>query len=168
MAQFRDTTPANALWTLPGTHRDGRVDIKARVAANGGSTYLPDAVPLLCERGDVVVQNRQCVHGSFANNTPDPRITFVWGFFPREAVHGVEVQMPQTSPNMPNDVRRYDDAAIHERARLVQLAIEARQAHRPSEPAYAYAPVAQDAPWDLDDAGRAQALRGYARNTIFV
>lgn len=168
MAQFRDTTPANALWTLPGTHRDGRVDIKARVAANGGSTYLPDAVPLLCERGDVVVQNRQCVHGSFANNTPDPRITFVWGFFPREAVHGVEVQMPQTSPDMPNDVRRYDDAAIHERARLVQLAIEARQAHRPSEPAYAYAPVAQDAPWDLDDAGRAQALRGYARNTIFV
>ena len=57
-----------------------------RVAANDGSTRLPDAVPMLCEPGDVAVQNRQCLHGSFANASPDARITFVWGFFPRDSI----------------------------------------------------------------------------------
>lgn len=168
MAQLRRTTPANALWTLPGTHRDGHVDIKARVAANGGSTFLPDAVPMLCERGDVAVQNRQCVHGSFANASADPRITFVWGFFPRTSVAGVEVQMPRPAPDMPAETKRYTDEVIRERARLVQLAIEARAAHRPEERAYAYGPVAGEPPVGVDDAERAQALRGYARGTIFV
>ena len=168
MAQLRRTTPANALWTLPGTHREGHVDIRARVAANGGSTFLPEAVPMLCERGDVAVQNRQCVHGSFANASPDPRITFVWGFFPRDAVAGVEVKMPQASPDMPADTRRYTDEAIHARARLVQLAIEARAERRPAEPAYRYAPVAGEPVVAADAAARAAALRGYARGTIFV
>jgi hypothetical protein len=168
MAQLRRTTPANALWTLPGTHREGHVDIRARVAANGGSTFLPEAVPMLCERGDVAVQNRQCVHGSFANASPDPRITFVWGFFPRDAVAGVEVEMPRPAPDMPAERKRYTDEAIHERARLVQLAIEARAARRPGEPAYGYAPVAGEPVVAADEAARAVALRGYARGTIFV
>jgi ectoine hydroxylase-related dioxygenase (phytanoyl-CoA dioxygenase family) len=168
MAQLRRTTPANALWTVPGTHRDGRVDITARVAANGGSTRLPDAVPMLCERGDVAVQNRQCVHGSFANASPDPRISLVWGFFPRSAVEGVEVEMPRPSKDAPAETRRYDAEAILERARLVQLGIDARAQHRPQETPYSYAPVA-DAPLPgLDDAARRKALRGYARGTIFV
>jgi hypothetical protein len=168
MAQLRRTTPANALWTIPGTHREGRVDIRARVAANGGSTLLPDAVPMLCERGDVAVQNRQCVHGSFANASPDPRITFVWGFFPRASVAGVEVQMPRPAPDMPAETRRYTDEVIHERARLVQLAIEARAAQRPEEAAYRYAPVEGEPPVAVDEGARRAALRGYARGTIFV
>lgn len=168
MAQLRRTTPANALWTIPGTHREGRVDLKARVSANGASTRLPDAVPMLCERGDVAVQNRQCVHGSFANASPDPRITFVWGFFPRSSVAGVEVEMPRPAPDVPPARRRYTDEVIAERARLVQLAIEARHGHRPHEAPYAYAPVAQAPPLAVDAAGREAALHGYARGTIFV
>ena len=61
--QLYRTTPANALWVVPGTHKTGRVDIEAKVAANGGLDTLPDAVPLLCEPGDVTVVNRQCLHG---------------------------------------------------------------------------------------------------------
>ena len=168
MAQLKRTTPANALWTVPGSHRAGRVDIAARVRELGGSTLLPDAVPILCEAGDVVLQNRQCVHGSFANASEDPRITFVWGFFPRDVVEDVEVEMPKASEEMPAGRRRHTADAIAERARFVQLAIEARAAHRPQEPAYQYAPGAPHAPVARDEAGRRAALRGYARGTIFV
>ncbi|MCC5871042.1 MAG: phytanoyl-CoA dioxygenase family protein [Gammaproteobacteria bacterium] len=168
MAQLRRTTPANALWTVPGTHRNGRVDLRARVAANGDSTRLPDAVPMLCERGDIAVQNRQCVHGSFANASPDPRISFVWGFFPRSAVEGVEVEMPRPARNAPAGRRRYDAAAIAERAGVMQLAIDARHAHRPAEAPYRYAATVADATLHRDDHGRREALRGYARGTIFI
>jgi len=168
MAQLRRTTPANALWTIPGTHRTGRVDLRARVAANGGSTRLPEAVPMLCERGDVAVQNRQCVHGSFANASPDPRISFVWGFFPRASVEGVEVELPRPSKDAPAGKRRYDGAAIRERQRIVQLAIDARRQHRPQETPYTYAPLAEEPLPGLEEAARRAALRGYTRGTIFI
>lgn len=168
MAQLRRTTPANALWTLPGSHRSGRIDIRALVADNGGSTRLPEAVPMLCERGDVAVQNRQCVHGSFANASPDPRISLVWGYFPRSAVEGVEVEMPRPAPDAPAGRRRYDAAAIAARARIVQFAIDARRAHRPDETPYRYAPTADVDDLPRDEPARRAALRGYARGTIFV
>jgi hypothetical protein len=34
---------------IPGSHKQGKVDIKAMVRANGGSEQLPGAVPLVCE-----------------------------------------------------------------------------------------------------------------------
>ncbi|HSG89225.1 MAG TPA: phytanoyl-CoA dioxygenase family protein [Pseudomonadales bacterium] len=165
MAQLRRTTPANALWVVPGSHRDGHIDIRARVAANGGSTRLPDAVPMLCARGDVAVQNRQCLHGSFANASPDPRITFVWGFFPRDAVLDVETQMPATGGATVPGTRRYTSDVIRARERIVQLAIEARREARPDETPYALE-VPPAAPLDAD--ARRRALRGYARGTIFI
>ena len=36
------------------------------------------------DEGDVMVLNRQAVHGSFANASPDRRITLNAGFFPAE------------------------------------------------------------------------------------
>jgi hypothetical protein len=168
MAQLAKTTAANGLWVVPGSHRLGHVDIPGLVAANGGSTLLPDAVPMLCERGDVAVCNRQCLHGSFANASPDPRITLVWGFFRRDAVLGVEVDMPATDANQPPERRRYTEEDIRERAGIVQLAIDARAAHRPDEASYDYAPGASEAGRYADDAARAEALRGYRKGTIFV
>lgn len=165
MAQLRTTTPANALWVVPGSHRDGHIDIRARVAANGGSTRLPDAVPMLCRRGDVAVQNRQCLHGSFANASPDPRITFVWGFFPRDAVEGVETRLLNTSSDEAPRTRRYTGEVIRERERIVQMAIDARHEHRPAETPFRLA-ASLDTP--ADAAGRQAALRGYARGTIFI
>ena len=69
---------ANALWVVPGSHHHGKADIKAMVAANGGSDMLPDAVPLVCGAGDVTIANRQIVHGSFANSSPDPRVSITF------------------------------------------------------------------------------------------
>ena len=54
MAQLCRTTPENALWIVPGSHKLGKIDIKARAEAHG-SDRLPDAVPVLrgCARGTV-------------------------------------------------------------------------------------------------------------------
>ena len=136
MAQLFRTTPGNALWVVPGSHQHGHIDIRAVVAGNGGSTRLPDAVPMLCEAGDVAICNRQCLHASFANTSPDRRATFVWGFFRRSAVLDVEVALPTTSPGQEAKRRRYTADAIAERRRLVALAIDARREHRPDEAPY--------------------------------
>jgi len=168
MAQLARTTAANGLWVLPGSHRAGHIDIPDLVAAQGGSTRLPEAVPMLCEPGDIAICNRQCLHGSFANASPDRRVTFVWGFFRREAVLGAEVDMPATRPGQPPERRQYTDDDIRERAELVQLAIDARSAHRPDEIPYAYPPGARVAGRFPDEASRAEALRGYRDGTIFL
>jgi ectoine hydroxylase-related dioxygenase (phytanoyl-CoA dioxygenase family) len=164
MAQMCRTTPANGLWVVPGSHRAGHIDIPALVEQQGGSTRLPDAVPMLCNRGDIVVCNRQCLHGSFANASPDRRVTFVWGFFRHDAVLDVEVDLPATSEGAPPSRRRYTADLIQERARLIQHAIDARKVHRPEEEAYQYAPTAHLG------ASRAatEPLARYAEGFIFI
>jgi len=168
MAQLCRTTAANGLWVVPGSHRRGHVDIPELVSENGGSTLLPDAVPMLCERGDIAVCNRQCLHGSFANASLDRRVTLVWGFFRRDAVLGAEVDLPATQPGQPPQRRRYADEDIRERAGIVQMAIEARAAHRPDEASFDYAPGLSQAGLCRDEAARSAALRGYRNGTIFV
>lgn len=163
MGQLCRTTPGNGLWVVPGSHREGRIDIPARVAANGGSTRLSDAVPMLCERGDVAVCNRQCLHASFANASPDRRVTFVWGFFRRDAVLGAEVDMPATRPGEAPARRRYTNEDITERQALIQLAIDARHAHRRDEQPYRYAPTARPSPRSVST-----TLRGYRDGSIFL
>ena len=163
MAQLCRTTPGNGLWVVPGSHREGRIDIPARVAANGGSTRLPDAVPMLCDRGDVAVCNRQCLHASFANASPDRRVTFVWGFFRRDAVLGAEVDMPATHPGEAPARRRYTAEDIAARQALVQLAIETRHVHRRDEQPHPYAPTASPSPRPVP-----ATLRGYRDGTIFL
>ena len=86
--QLYPTTAANALWVVPGTHQQGRVDIKRMVAENGGSERLPGAIPLICAAGDVTIVNRQTLHGSFANTSPDLRISITFGFHRRKSVLG--------------------------------------------------------------------------------
>jgi ectoine hydroxylase-related dioxygenase (phytanoyl-CoA dioxygenase family) len=168
MAQLAKTTPANGLWVVPGSHRLGHVDIPGLVAENGGSVRLPEAVPMLCERGDIAVCNRQCLHGSFANASPDPRITFVWGFFRRDSVLDAEVDLPMTDPNQKATRRRYREEDLRERQRLVQLAIEARSEHRPDESPYEYAPCLDQAGRYRDEGVRKNALRDYRNGTVFV
>jgi ectoine hydroxylase-related dioxygenase (phytanoyl-CoA dioxygenase family) len=138
------------------------------VSANGGSTRLPDAVPMLCERGDIAICNRQCLHASFANNSPDRRVTFVWGFFRHDAVLDVEVDMPAPRADIASARRRYTAETIRERSRIVQLAIDARQQHWPDEVAYRYAPCAAEEhrQWSVEER-KAELLR-YAAGTIFV
>ncbi|HZZ90806.1 MAG TPA: phytanoyl-CoA dioxygenase family protein, partial [Caulobacteraceae bacterium] len=78
MGQLYGCKPANGLWVVPGSHR-AKADIAAMVAA-AGTERLPDAVPLVCEPGDVAITNRQAVHGSFANTSADWRVTVNFGF----------------------------------------------------------------------------------------
>ena len=84
MAQIYGSTPSNGVWVVPGTHKQGKVDIKALVE-NSGSERISTAVPMVCESGDVVISNRQLVHGSFANTSEERRVTLNMGFLPRKA-----------------------------------------------------------------------------------
>ena len=88
MTQLYPSTATNGVWVLPGSHRSGKADIK-KMVAESGSDRIEGAVPMLCEAGDTIVTNRQMVHGSFANSSPDRRITLNAGFFPRKRVLGV-------------------------------------------------------------------------------
>ena len=59
------------------------------MTAAAGTTYLPDAVPMVCNPGDVVISNRQLLHGSFANTSDKWRVTVNMGCLPRQSVIGV-------------------------------------------------------------------------------
>ena len=50
---------ANSLWVIPGSHKNGKADIKGMIERNGGSIQLPDAVPLICAPGDATIVNRR-------------------------------------------------------------------------------------------------------------
>jgi hypothetical protein len=135
MAQLYGCTAANGLWVVPGSHRRGKADIKAMVA-EAGTELLPDAVPLVCGPGDVVITNRQAVHGSFANTSPDPRVTINFGFHRRRSVLGVE------SGGVHNAVAVYDAERIHERSKAIMYGIDARAQRFPEEQRYVYQPFA--------------------------
>ena len=133
--QLYQTTPANGLWVLPGSHKQGRIDIKALVADNGGSDRLPGAIPLVCAPGDVTIVNRQMLHGSFANYSEDLRISITFGFHRRTSVLGARPGL-----SMAGIIDVYDDAVIFDRSAVVQVAIDARRQHFQMEKPYRYQP----------------------------
>ncbi|HUA35066.1 MAG TPA: phytanoyl-CoA dioxygenase family protein [Candidatus Binataceae bacterium] len=135
MAQLYGCNAVNGLWVVPGSHRHGKVDIKAMVAA-AGSDRLPEAVPMICGPGDVAICNRQALHGSFANTCEEPRVTINFGFHRRKSVLGV------VSGGVHNPVAVYDDQRIRERSRLIMYAIDARHQRFPNERPYQYQPFA--------------------------
>jgi len=135
MAQLYGCNAANGLWVVPGSHKHRKTDIKAMVAA-AGSERLPDAVPLICGPGDVVICNRQAIHGSFANTCEDVRVTLSFGFHRRKSVLGV------ASGGVHNAVAVYDEQRIRERSRVIMYAISARQQRFPNEKPYQYKPFA--------------------------
>ncbi|HEY4171798.1 MAG TPA: phytanoyl-CoA dioxygenase family protein, partial [Rhodopila sp.] len=133
MAQLYGCTPANGVWVVPGSHKTGKADIRAMAAA-AGTDRLPDAVPIVCKPGDVAITNRQAVHGSFANTSPDWRVTVNFGFHRRRSVLGV------TGSGLHNGPSTYDADRIRERARVIGYAIDARSRRFPEETPYVYAP----------------------------
>jgi hypothetical protein len=139
--QLYPVTAANGLWVVPGSHKRGRVDIPDLVADNGGSDRLPDAVPLLCNAGDVTIANRQILHGSFANTSSDPRISITFGFHRRSSVLGVRGKLSLKADDMKwADGDVYDEDRIFDRSAVIQVAIDARHQHFPDEQPYRYAP----------------------------
>ena len=135
MAQLYGSTPANGVWVVPGTHKQGRVDIPALVKKSG-SERIDEAVPMVCRSGDVVISNRQLVHGSFANTSDERRVTVNMGFLPRKRVLGI------TNINFAGKEQTYDTARLHQRSRMIALGIDARQQKYPEETGFVYEPLA--------------------------
>ena len=155
MAQLHPTTPENALWVVPGSHKRGKIDIKAEVAACG-TDRLPDAVPMLCQAGDVAICNRQALHGSFANASKARRVTVVFGFHRRDAVLNVYKRQRDGETTI------YDAQRIERRSRTIQLAIDARAQRFPNETPYRYQPfvgLEDDNRWN--ETNRETVLKDY-------
>ena len=162
MTQLYPSTAANCVWVLPGSHRRGKADIK-RMVAECGSDRIDGAVPMLCDAGDTIVTNRQMVHGSFANSSPDRRITLNEGFFPRNRVLNV------TTRRLNGKIETYDQARIDARARILQIAIDARRQRFPQERAYVYRPLAgheDENRWT--EATRSAVLKNYNQLDMFI
>ncbi|NQV59201.1 MAG: phytanoyl-CoA dioxygenase family protein [Alphaproteobacteria bacterium] len=134
--QLYPSTSGNCLWVVPGTHKKGRIDIKRLVEENGGGERLPGAVPLTCDAGDVTMVNRQMLHGSFANTSPDLRISLTFGFHRRTSVLGQKGALSMHSEAV------YDERRIFDRSAVIAVAINARQAHHTGETPYRYLPFA--------------------------
>lgn len=144
MAQLYGCDAENGLWVVPGSHRRGKADIKAMVE-NAGSDRLPDAVPLLCNPGDVAITNRQAIHGSFANTSSKYRVTLNFGFHRRSSVLNVK------SGGVHNPITTYTDEYIRSRSRMIMFGINARKEKYPDEDPYEYAPLRDkvaDYTWD--------------------
>jgi phytanoyl-CoA dioxygenase PhyH len=137
MAQLYGCTAANGVWVVPGSHKQGRIDIKELVA-KAGSERLTDAVPIIARPGDVAITNRQALHGSFANTSRDWRVTVNFGFHRRKSVLGVK------GGGVHNAAAVYDAERIRERARLIGYGIDARRQRFPDEKPYVYKPHADE------------------------
>ena len=133
MAQVYGSTAVNGVWVVPGTHKLGRLNVK-QIMADAGSERLPDAVPIVCNAGDVVICNRQILHGSFANTGFEPRVTVNFGFHRRASVLDVK------GAGMHSDVMVYDADIIEKRSQVIGYAIDARQQRFPDETPYVYEP----------------------------
>lgn len=154
MAQVFGSTAVNGVWVLPKSHKVGRVDIK-KMVAEAGSERLIGMVPLICNPGDVVICNRQLLHGSFANSGFEPRVTINFGFHKRSSVLGV------MGSGMHCEAKVYDESLIEQRSKVLGYAIDARKQHFPDETPYQYQPfVEANKTFDWDDQAK-QEIKDY-------
>ena len=133
MAQVYGSTAVNGVWVVPGTHKVGKIDIK-KIVAETGSERIDGAVTIVCNPGDVVICNRQLLHGSFPNCGFEPRVTVNFGFHKRSSVIGTQ------GGGIHSEAQVFDDEIIERRSRSIGYAIEARKQKYPNEESYKYHP----------------------------
>ena len=75
---------------------------------------LPDSIPVPVNASDIIVHNRNLVHGSFTNHSSDLRITIYFGYHHRQTVTGV-----------------FTSDHIHQREQVIALAIQRRAKFNP-------------------------------------
>lgn len=136
MAQAYGSTAVNGLWVQPGSHKLGKIDIK-KLVAEAGSERIENAVPVVCNAGDVVICNRQLVHGSFPNSGFEPRVTVNFGFHRRSSVLGI------MGAGIHSQAEVYDADLIEHRSRVIGYAIDARKQRFPKEESYQYQPFVE-------------------------
>jgi len=154
MGQIYGSTAVNGVWIVPGTHKTGRVDI-VKLIEKAGTERLPDAVPIICNPGDVVISNRQVLHGSFANTGYETRVTANFGFHRRKSVLDV------MGAGIHAKAAVFDSDFIKERSRLIGLAIDARRKHFPGEIPYKYEPFKGEEQNYIWDAAAQASLKDY-------
>ncbi len=160
--QLYGSTPANGVWVVPGSHKWGKIDIKALVEAHGGSERIPDAIPLVCGPGDCTMTNRQTLHGSFANTSADRRVTVNFGFHKYRSVIG------QTG-KLTGEGNVYDVDYIRQRSRCIPVAIDARAQRFPSEPRYVYRPcVGEEDRNRYNEETRSTVLKNYNTRDLAI
>ena len=121
-------------------------------------------MPMICDPGDVMILNRQAVHGSFANTSPDRRVTLNAGFFPKKRVLNVT-----TSEARWRDCTPTPKSGSNQRACLIPMAVSARQQHFPEETPYSYKPLedrSQDTVWD--ESMRETTLKNYNLIDMYI
>eukprot|EP01052_Picozoa_sp_SAG31_P025971 SAG31_NODE_2317_length_5947_cov_2.753591_3_plen_127_part_00 len=108
-------TPENCLWVVPGSQQQwmlARWPARRRgtdgEALTEGSfpqirEWLPAAVPVVMQPGDVMVVDRSSLHGSFPNRSPNRRVTLIMSFHSRHSVehttaHNVHAFKVHTHP----------------------------------------------------------------------
>ena len=161
MAQLYGSTAVNGVWVLPGSHKLGKIDI-ADLVSSSQSERIEGAVPLVCDRGDVVICNRQALHGSFPNSGFEPRLTVNFGFHKRSSVLGVK------GGGIHSDAQVFDDEIIARRSRVLGYAIAARKERFPEETAYEYKPFTdRSLSFVWDDAARAD-IHDYNRDDLSI
>ena len=161
MAQLYGSTAVNGVWVLPGSHKLGKIDITDLVAESG-SERLVGAVPLVCDRGDVFICNRQALHGSFPNSGFEPRLTVNFGFHKRSSVLGVK------GGGIHSDAQVFDDEIIARRSKVLGYAIAARKERYPDEMAYTYQPFeAAGLSFEWNDAAR-RDMHDYNRDDLSI
>ena len=136
MAQVYGSTAVNGVWVVPGTHKVGKIDIK-KLVAKTGSERIEGAIPIVCNPGDVVICNRQLLHGSFPNCGFEPRVTVNFGFHKRSSVLGTQ------GGGVHSEAQVFDEEVIERRSRSIGYAIEARKQKYPNEEPYKYYPFEQ-------------------------
>ena len=133
MTQLYPSTAGNGVWVVPGSHKCGKVNIR-KMVIESGSERISEAVPMVCEGGDVIISNRQLVHGSFANSSSDRRVTLNAGFFPYRRVLGV------STTQLDGIQETYTSERILSRALIISLAINARKKYFKDETPFQYKP----------------------------
>ena len=156
MINLYGSNGSNGVWVVPGTHKQGKLDIRAMVR-DAGTERIPGAVPLLCDAGDVIINNRQLIHGSFANTSPHRRVSIGIGFFPHKSVLNVT-----TERHADGELSTYTADRIRERSRMIQIGIDARHKKYPHERKFSYEPFVGDEDQNRwNDHTRANVVKDY-------
>ena len=134
-----------ALHVLPGSHRQGILDLQAMVEQHGFA--LPGAVLAAAQPGDANLHSRSLAHGSQPNASPELRVTWYVGFHHHDTIREV-----------------WGRAAIQDRLNLIPIAVEARKrsGRYPDEEPFPYRELGltlPDSPADRERALRAPALQ---------
>lgn len=154
MGQVYGSTAVNGVWVVPGSHKEARADI-VKMVKDAGSERLPDAVPIVCNPGDVVINSRQILHGSFANTGFERRVTLNFGFHKRSSIEGV------MGAGLHSEAVVYDADYIEKRSRTIGLGIDARRQRFPDEIPYEYVPfLGKEAQYQWSEAAQA-GLKDY-------